>query len=198
MVEITKNNYFKNNIRAYFKEAVLAFTIDFVILGVLWILYFSYIYEEMQSIFPLIIMTTGYFISTTLLHYRIAVLAFIDIKKSDMVKQKVKLCNLKGENSWSGWLGYSNVAKFYPKNKLVDRYRIYYFSKANGNKFVRLIMSIDKRKKIHETFFVDNTLENIEICYLRRSKVLVSFNLLTDQKYHKNIEKAINQLNNMI
>lgn len=205
MVDIKKSNSYKNYAQAYYDEAILAFTIDIVIFSGMWILYFIYGNEIQLSILPLIVITVGYFILATLLHYRIAILQLIDIIKGEMAKETVQLCNFKGENSWSGWMGNSNVSKFYPKDKLVDRFRIYYLNKSNEIKFVRLILSHDKLTKIYDTFLEENKLGNIEICYLKRSKILVAINLLSNikynnkmEKYYKRIEKTVDQINYMI
>ncbi|MDF2698582.1 MAG: hypothetical protein K0Q49_138 [Haloplasmataceae bacterium] len=198
MVNNFKNEFAKGNIQAYFKEAIRAFTIDLVLLGLIWLLYFCLIYENGQYVLFTILFTVVYFLLAIFLHYGLAILEFIDMKKSDVIKQTVKINDFKIENSWSGWLGHSNVAKFYPKDKIVDRFKIYFLNDSNEKQFVRLIMSLEKRKIIYNTFLENDDSKSVEIYYLKRSKILLSFNLSDKKEYDKNIGIVLHQLNNKI
>jgi len=198
MVKSLNNEFSKENKQAFYKEAMVAFVIDFALLGLCWIFYFSFIFGYGQDILIIISFTIFYLVVAAMLHYRIAILEFLDVSKGDIVKQTVKIIDFKTENSWSGWLGHSNISMFYPKDRMVDRFKIYFLNMTNEKNFIRLIMSLEKRKIIYHTFLEDINSKIIEICYLKRSKILLSFDLLSDQKYDKNFEKAINQLNKII
>lgn len=197
MVKSPNNEFSKENKQAFYKEAMVAFVIDFALLGLGWILYFSFIFGYGQDIL-IILFTIFYLAVAVMLHYRIAILEFLDVSRDDIVKQIVNIIDFKTENSWSGWLGHSNISMFYSKDRMVDRFKIYFLNMTNEKNFIRLIMSLEKRKIIYHTFLEDTNSKSIEICYLKRSKILLSFDLLSDQKYDKNIEKAINQLNKII
>lgn len=183
--------------KAIWREAILSFTIDFIIWSCAWLI-FTLIGIDNTAKKYFLIITVLYFVLSAVLNYRIAFLSLIDSVKKNIVKKSVKIIDFKVESSWSGRLWHSNVSLFYPKNKMVDKFKLYYIDENGERKFVRTILSIEKREMIYKLFLNNQNNIYVDISYLKNSKILLSFDLSSEKQNDKNFEKTIYKLNNII
>ena len=198
MVKFIDNQFAKVNIWAYLKEAILTLFLDIAIWVIIWFLYLCFNNTIGLNYSYIIIINVAYFLIAIILHYLIAALVVIDIAKGDIIRKSVNIIDFSIESSWSGdRLMHSRVSRFFPKNMLVDRFKLYYVNDLYKKQYVRLIMSKEKRRIVYDAFVEDDSLNNVEIVYLKRSKVLLFFDIPI-KKHNKKTENIISKLNNII
>lgn len=188
-----ENTFFKETKRAFFQEATLAFAIDFLICFFSWLLFTSIDINNVTKKLFLVI-TVSYFLLAIILHYRTFLLELFDLARGNVIEESVYIIDYKTENVWSGRLGNSNVHLFFPKDKMVDRFKLYFIGE-NGEKFVRTILSIQKRQMLNRLFLDNPTNPQVKIKYLKSSKVLLSFEPSLNSKNDIAFEKEIYRLN---
>lgn len=183
--------------KAIYRESILSFTIDFIICSCAWLI-FTLIEIDNTAKKYFLIITVFYFMVTAILNYRTAFLALVDSAKGSMVRKCVQIVDFKVESSWSGKLWHSNVPLFYPKDKMVDKFKLYYIDENGRKNFVRTVLSIEKRKMLYKLFLNSQNNTCVDISYLKNSKILLSFDLSSKIQNDKKFEKAIYKLNNII
>lgn len=167
-----KTVFSEENKKVYLYEMLACFIMDTFVILLFSALILSCYDGKISDLVLIIIVIVLYFISATILNYRKGILEIIDLIKKDTIVQTVTLVNYKIESSWSGRLWHSIIAKFYPKEYGVDTYRLYFINENGKKKYVRLIMSVKKRSKIFN--ICEDKQNKVEICYLKRSKILLS------------------------
>ena len=187
-----KNALSKKNISSFYREAYVCFLIDLSILLVSWMMYMMLIYNAPKDLIYIITFSVLYMIIVGILHYRIAVLQFFDILKNDYIVQNIEIVEFKLEDTFAGdRLLHSKVGSFYPKDICADRYKLYFIDNNNNENFTRMIMS--KKDRIILYNLINKNKARFKIVYLRRSKVLLSFDIGTVND--SSIKNAIHELN---
>lgn len=196
MVKYT-NNVSRETQKAICCESILSFIIDFLIWSCSWLIFTLIGIDNITKKYFLII-TVLYFVCTIILNYRIAFLSLIDSAKKTHIKTSVKIMDFKVESSWSGRLWNSNIHLFYPKDKMVDKFKLYYIDENGRKNFVRTILSIEKREMLYNLFLNNPNNMYVDISYLKSSRILLAFDVSSKSQNDKNFEKAIYQLNKII
>lgn len=182
---------------AIYHEAMLCFILEIFIWSCAWLLFFLIDMDNTAKRYFLIL-TILCFIISVFFNYWTALLALVDSAKGNTVKKSVRIIDFKTEGSWSGWLWHSNIPRFYPENKMVDKFKLYFVDENGKKKFVRAILSIEKRKIIYKLFLDNPNNTYVDICYLKNSKILLSFDLPSESKDDKDLKEAICKLNKRI
>jgi hypothetical protein len=198
-----KSKFALANTQAFYKEAGLAFIIDFCAIVVLWAFGISEFSGMESAEFNKGVLGMGcilacYLILAIFLHYNIGILQLIDIKKGDVIKCSGKIYDYKTESSLSGHLGHSNVRWFFPKEMGVDRYKLRYVDEDGKKHFVRLIMSFEKRMIVSHGFLDNKAVDYVEIQYLKRSKVLISLKAIPNKTTDERTEYALYEFSRKI
>lgn len=196
MVKYT-NNVSRETQKAICCESILSFIIDFLIWSCSWLIFTLIGIDNITKKYFLII-TVLYFACTAILNYRTAFLSLIDSAQKNAVKKSVRILDFKVEHSWAGRLWNSNIHLFYPKDKMIDKFKIYYIDENGKKNFVRTILSIEKRKILYKLFLNNPNNAYVDISYFKSSRILLSFDVSSKSQNDKNFEKAIYQLNKII
>ena len=116
---------------------------------------------------------------------------------------EIRIKQFKEEYSFAGdRLGHSYIRIFYPKEMHVGKYKLKVINDKGEEKKLRAVMSFKRTLKF--IVFDKNEIEYLNITYLRKSKIIICFNLIEDidkipsKRKKDEIEKAINFINNAI
>lgn len=144
-----------------------------------------------------------YATAALLLHYRVAIQAIIDKRKGDYMTETVSIEQFRVEFSFCGnRQGESHARFFYPREMDVTRYKIKVIGTDGEKKKLRSVMSF--RRLLKFIFLNEEQKRNLQISYLRRSKILLRVELAkeldkkTSRKKRHEIEKAICFINSSI
>ncbi len=195
MVKNDQSKIAREIIWCYFEEAIRAVVMDFAALMLVWFVYIKCIYPDFKSFTPILYFTLIYAGVTTILQYWTALCALFDILTGKTVVKTVSFTRLKTEASWCGWLWHSPIAKFYPEDQMVDRFKLSFLNEDGKKCFVRLVTSFRKRSLIFDTLLQDPGSMQVEIRYLPKSKILLDVALPKGKKYDEKLERQIFRLN---
>ena len=182
-------------IEPYIQETAVQAAIDILVLAIV-VLVFAI------AKFPLIAYVAvimGYLIMALIFHYRVTILAVIDECKSDYITETVRIKSYNEEYSFSGdRLGHSYIRFFYPKEMGVMKHKIQVVNNLGEEKKLRSVMST--RRRIQFADLERQQVEQLQVTYLRRSKILVGIDLKeqvngTNSKRKDVIEKAVRCIN---
>lgn len=186
-------------IKPYIQEATLQIILDILIMVIIsTVLIFAK--------FPLIVcvaVVTGYFAIALVFHYRVVIQAIIDKRKEDYITETVSIKKFIVEYSFAGdRLGRSNLRFFYPKEMQVWKYKIKALNNHGEEKKLRSVMSF--RRLLQFAILDKQKIEDLQVTYLKRSKILVRVDLVeeidknTSKRKKETIKKAIDFINRSI
>ena len=145
----------------------------------------------------------AYFVIALIFHYRVVILALIDKQKCDYITEKISIKQFKEEYSFAGdRLGHSNIRFFYPKEMQVQRYKVKVISGSGEENKLRTVMSLSRMLKF--AILDKQQIEYLNVTYLKRSKVIVAFDLAQDtesiasKRTKDKIKKSIHCINTSI
>ena len=188
-------------IEPYKQEATIQIVLDLIIIIFMTILFIVLDF----SVIAVVLINLAYFIIALFLHYRITIQALIDKKNNDIVTETICLeqkqfCE---EYSFAGdRLGHSNIRFFYPKEMHVSKYKLKVITDKGEEKKLRSVMSFKRSFKFY--VFHENEIKSLNVTYLRKSKIIICFDLIDDidkipsKRKRTEIEKAINYINKAI
>lgn len=177
-------------IPSYYQESILTLLLDFLVDIFLVLVFAPFIKDETSILWFLIIVIIAYNFTSFLLTQLLSIIIFYDFRKKKSVFITGKIIKWKEELSWSGWLWHSTINKFHPKELNVLKIKVL-IELPNGKKrYIRTIMSFNRRILLNELFIKNNT--EVKISYMKNSKVLLSiFDVqnIDDKKRFTNIIK---------
>lgn len=186
-------------VHPYMQEASVQIMVDTLLIalafGVMYFAGFSLIvYLALFLIYGTVALT---------LHYRVAIQAIIDKRKGDYITETVNVVQFNLEFSFAGnSLGESYARLFYPREMDVHRHKIKIICNDGQKKKIRSFMSY--RRVLKFIFLDPEQKEQLQVSYLRRSKILLRVELSkeldkkTSRKKRHEIEKAIRYINSSI
>ena len=186
-------------IKPYTQEATLQFVLDLIVIAFVTVLF---VITELPVI-ACVLVDLLYFTVAVIFHYKTLIQAILDKNKRDFVTEKISIKQFKEEYSFAGdRLGHSYIRIFYPKEMHVGKYKLKVINDKGEEKKLRAVMSFKRTLKF--IVFDKNEIEYLNITYLRKSKIIICFNLIEDidkipsKRKKDEIEKAINFINNAI
>ena len=183
-------------ITPYLQETAIQIILDILIATIISIIF-------ILTNFPLIAtiaVVVGYSAIALFLHYRVTIQALTDKRKIDCITEKISINKFSEEYSFVGdSLGHSNIRLFYPKEMHVCRYKIY-VTDSNGEK--NKLRSVMSSKRFLQFAVLDkHQVEQLNVTYLKRSKILIWVDLvddidkITNRKKKDQIKKALHTIN---
>jgi len=141
-----------------------------------------------------------YLIFALIFHYRVIIQAIIDKCNCNCISETICIKMFKEEFSFAGdRLGHSNIHFFYPKEMQVGKYKLKVIGKNGELKQLRAVMSLRRLQEF--SAFHKYEIEYFNVTYLKKSKVVVSFDLVEDvdkivsKRKKEEIKKAIYNIN---
>ena len=189
----------KFRIQPYIQEVSLQFIIDLIVSVLVTVVF-------VVADFPVVacvLFDLLYFTVAVIFHYKTLIQAILDKSKRDFVTEKIRIKQFKEEYSFAGdRLGHSYIRIFYPKEMHVGKYKLKVINDKGEEKKLRAVMSFKRALKF--IVFDKNEIEYLNITYLRKSKIIICFDLIEDidkipsKRKRAEIEKAINYINKAI
>lgn len=177
-------------IEPYAREATIQAGIDIILTAIL--LSFSVVLNLSPII--CIAVPAAYIVFESVFYYRVLIQAYIDKHKGDFVTETVTIKRFSEERSLAGnSLGHSYIRNCYQKEKDVGKYKIKVVNNHGEEKKLRTVMSF--RKILHFSILNDHQIEYLQITYLKRSKIIIWYDLLeeTEKKLIGKKKKAIDK-----
>ncbi len=189
----------KFRIKPYVQETILQFIIDVFVLGLVTVIF---VIAELPAN-ACVLVDLLYLIFAVIFHYNTLIQAISDKKKRDYITEKISVKQFYKEYSFAGdRLGHSYIRFFYPKDMQVGKYVLKIINENGEEKKLRAVMSLKRTLKF--IVFDKNEIEYLNVTYLRKSKIIICFDLIEDidiipsKRKRAEIEKAINYINNAI
>ena len=189
----------KFRIQPYIQEVSLQFIIDLIISVLVTVVF-------VVADFPVVacvLFDLLYFTVAVIFHYKTLIQAILDKSKRDFVAEKIRIKQFKEEYSFAGdRLGHSYIRIFYPKEMHVGKYKLKVINDKGEEKKLRAVMSF--KRTLEFIVFDKNEIEHLNVTYLRKSKIIICFDLIEDidkipsKRKRAEIEKAINYINKAI
>ena len=189
----------KFRIQPYIKEVSLQFIIDLIVIVLVTVVF---VIAKFPAI-ACILVDLLYFTVAVIFHYKTLIQAISDKNKRDYVTEKISIKQFKEEYSFAGdRLGHSYIRFFYPKEMRVGKYKLKVINDKGEEKKLRAVMSL--KRTLEFIVFDKNEIEYLNVTYLRKSKIIICFDLIEDidkipsKRKRAEIEKAINYINKAI
>ncbi len=189
----------KFRIQPYIKEVSLQFIIDLIVIVLVTVVF---VIAKFPAI-ACILVDLLYFTVAVIFHYKTLIQAISDKNKRDYVTEKISIKQFKEEYSFAGdRLGHSYIRFFYPKEMHVGKYKLKVINDKGEVKKLRAVMSFKRTLRFID--FDKNEIEYLNVTYLRKSKIIICFDLIEDidkipsKRKRAEIEKAINYINKAI
>ncbi|MBQ8782672.1 MAG: hypothetical protein IJZ57_02740 [Clostridia bacterium] len=189
----------KFRIQPYIQEASLQFIMDLIVIVLVTVVF-------VVADFPVVacvLFDLLYFTVAVIFHYKTLIQAILDRNKRDFVTEKISIKQFKEEFSFAGdRMGHSYIRIFYPKEMYVDKYKFNIINDKGEEKKLRAVMSFKRTLKF--IVFDKNEIEYLNVTYLRKSKIIICFDMIEDidkipsKRKRAEIEKAINYINKAI
>ena len=189
----------KFRIQPYIQEVSLQFIIDLIVSVLVTVVF-------VVADFPVVVCVLFdllYFTVAVIFHYKTLIQANSDKNKRDFVTEKISIKQFKEEYSFTGdRLGHSYIRIFYPKEMHVGKYKLKVINDKGEEKKLRSVMSFKRTLKF--IVFDKNEIEYLNVTYLRKSKIIICFDLIEDidkipsKRKRAEIENAINYINKAI
>ena len=189
----------KFRIQPYKQEVSLQFIIDLIVSVLVTVVF-------VVADFPVVacvLFDILYFTVAVIFHYKTLIQAILDKSKRDFVTEKIRIKQFKEEYSFAGdRLGHSYIRIFYPKEMQVGKYKLKVINDKGEEKKLRAVMSF--KRTLEFIVFDKNEIEYLNVTYLRKSKIIICFDLIEDidkipsKRKRAEIEKAINYINKAI
>ncbi|MBR4880636.1 MAG: hypothetical protein IKU19_01810 [Clostridia bacterium] len=188
-------------ISPYLQESAMQIVVDIistVIISVVFIL----------ADFPLIVtvlVIAGYFVMALFFHYKVTVQALTDKRKKDYVTERVSIKEFKFNEEYSfagNRLGHSNARLTHPKEMHVCRYKIS-LADSNGEE-IKLRSAASFKRAMQFAILDKYEIEQLQVTYLKRSKILIRVDLADDidkiksRKKRDQIKKVIHTINTTV
>ena len=186
-------------IEPYIQEATLQFVLDLILVIFVTIVFVIAKFPAVACVlFDLL-----YFTVAVIFHYKTLIQAILNKNKRDFVTEKISIKQFKEEYSFAGdRLGHSYIRIFYPKEMHVGKYKLKVINDKGEEKKLRAVMSFKRTLRFID--FDKNEIEYLNVTYLRKSKIIICFDLIEDidkipsKRKRAEIEKAINYINKVI
>lgn len=189
----------KFRIQPYIQEVSLQFIIDLIVIVLVTVVF---VIAKFPAI-ACILVDLLYFTVAVIFHYKTLIQAISDKNKRDYVTEKISIKQFKEEYSFAGdCLGHSYIRIFYPKEMHVGKYKLKVINDKGEEKKLRAVMSFKQTLRFID--FDKNEIEYLNVTYLRKSKIIICFDLIEDiykipsKRKRAEIEKAINYINKAI
>lgn len=189
----------KFRIQPYIKEVSLQFIIDLIVIVLVTVVF---VIAKFPAI-ACILVDLLYFTVAVIFHYKTLIQAISDKNKRDYVTEKISIKQFKEEYSFAGdRLGHSYIRIFYPKEMQVGKYKLKVINDKGEERKLRAVMSFKRTLRFID--FDKNEIEYLNVTYLRKSKIIICFDLIEDidkipsKRKRAEIEKAINYINKAI
>lgn len=186
-------------IEPYKQEATIQIVLDLIAVAFVTVVF---IIGKIPAVFCVFV-DLLYLIIALIFHYKTLIQAIIDKNKKDYVTEKISLKQFKEEYSFAGdRLGHSYIRIFYPKEMQVGKYKLKVINDKGEEKKLRAVMSF--KRTLEFIVFDKNEIEYLNVTYLRKSKIIICFDLIEDidkipsKRKRAEIEKAINYINKAI
>ena len=189
----------KFRIQPYKQEVSLQFIIDLIVSVLATVVF-------VVADFPVVacvLFDLLYFTVAVIFHYKTLIQAILDKSKRDYATEKIRIKQFKEEYSFAGdRLGHSYIRFFYPKEMHVGKYKLKVINDKGEEKKLRAVMSF--KRSLEFIVFDKNEIEYLNVTYLRKSKIIICFDLIEDidkipsKRRRAEIEKAINYINKAI
>ena len=189
----------KFRIQPYKQEVSLQFIIDLIVSVLVTVVF-------VVADFPVVacvLFDLLYFTVAVIFHYKTLIQAILDKSKRDFVTEKIRIKQFKEEYSFAGdRLGHSYIRIFYPKEMHVGKYKLKVINDKGEEKKLRAVMSF--KRTLEFIVFDKNEIEYLNVTYLRKSKIIICFDLIEDidkipsKRKRAEIENAINYINKAI
>ena len=197
----TTDRIIKYRIEPYIKENIIQIILDLIVVVFITILF---IYIDI-SVIGVVLIDIAYLIIELFINYRITIQALIDKKNNDIVTETICIEQrrfYKETSFGADRLGNSYIRFFYPKEMQISKYKLKVITDKGEKRSLRGIMSF--RRSFRFYVFDDNNIDYLNVTYLRKSKIIICFDLIDDidkiksKRKKAEIEKAINFINNAI
>ncbi len=186
----------KFRIKPYIQEAILQFVIDIIVIALVTVVFIV----AKFPIIAFIAVDLVYMIVALILHYRVSIQAITDKNKRDCVTETISIKQFNEERSFAGdRLGCSYLRLFYPKEMQVGKYKLKVINESGEEKKLRAVMSF--KQTLNFIVFDKNQIEYLDVTYLKKSKIIVSFDLVGDvdkiasKRKKEEVKKVINHIN---
>ena len=193
------NKVVNYRIGPYIQEATLQIVLDFIVVALVTVVF---VIVKIPAI-ACVAVDLLYLIVAVIFHYKILIQAIFDKNNRDFVTEKISIKQFKEEFSFAGdRLGHSHIRIFYPKEMHVGKYKLKVINDKGEEKKLRAVMSF--KRTLEFIVFDKNEIEYLNVTYLRKSKIIICFDLIEDidkipsKRKRTEIEKAINFINNAI
>jgi hypothetical protein len=186
-------------IKPYTQEVTLQIVLDFIVVALVTVVFVI----AKIPVIACVAVDLLYLIIAVIFHYKTLIQAIFDKNKRDFVTEKISIKQFKEEFSFAGdRLGHSYIRIFYPKEMHVGKYKLKVINDKGEEKKLRAVMSFKRTLRFID--FDKNGIEYLKVTYLRKSKIIICFDLIEDidkipsKRKRTEIEKAINFINNAI
>lgn len=193
------DNVVNYRIGPYTQEATLQLLLDFIVVALVTVVFIIAGFPAIACI----LVDLLYLIIAVIFHYKTLIQAILDKNKRDYVTEKISIKQFSEEYSFAGdRLGHSYIRFFYPKKMQVGKYKLKVINDKGEEKKLRAVMSLKRTLKF--IVFDKNEIEYLNVTYLRKSKIIICFDLIEDidkipsKRKRAEIDKAINCINNAI
>ena len=183
-------------IEPYTQEATLQIILDFILVALVTVVF---VIAKFPAI-ACVAIDLLYLIIAVIFHYKTLIQAILDKKKNDFITEKISIMQFKEEFSFAGdRFGHSFVRFFYPKEMHVGKYKLKVVNDKGEEKKLRAVMSF--KRTLEFIVFDKNEIEYLNVTYLRKSKIIICFDLIEEidkipsKRKRAEIEKAINYIN---
>lgn len=155
-------------IEPYVHEAIIQIILDALITTLLLILF---IYIGIPLIICITVVIT-YLGIELMFFYKIVIQALIDRRKKDYIVETLSIKTFDEELSLAGnRTGHSYISSIYPKEWHVKKYKLTVINIQGEKKKIRTVMSF--RRMLQFMMLSKEKIENLQITYLKRSKILL-------------------------
>ena len=165
----------KSAYEPYFKEALHCFQMFVLVsLSCLCVSVAISVYANVNLLPFVAAFIILYALADCLLNYRLSLLALVESKKEAWDIEEFEIIKIFEEASWSGHLWKSTVARLYPQNLRVGKYKLKCRAKNGEITTLRAAMSGKKYQIIGERIF-NSQVTKCKISYGKYSRIIIHY-----------------------
>ncbi len=181
--DVIKGKVAEANVYAYSREALEGLLIDGLGIGGLLlalVVLVAYtccdgnVFQNREMVQFILVVLTVFVLFITRNHY-IELFMLIDIRRGDVDEKEVRFVYLNGEYIETKRRGKSRVEKYFTNDPSVGKYIIKCTCRDEKKFKIRTILSCEKWDIVSRRFIKNEAPVEVRIKYLRRSKLLLSF-----------------------
>ncbi|QVK17500.1 hypothetical protein KHQ81_11665 [Mycoplasmatota bacterium] len=181
------NKLIKLNTEPYTKEFIYVIVRDFFQVFLVVVVLFVFTKLSDFNLNILFYPVPFVFILLEILTNRLGIIILIDNLKNKQIKKKLNIKNISLESPFNSRGEVSIVTKLYDKKQNIHRYKIICYDNDNVKYKLKMAMSDSRARALHD--LIDYTDKELEIQYLKYSKIIFSIKYDIENNYLNDKEK---------